>query len=167
MILHYFKQKENIEQEIAKNIYKSILIISNKFLKNNSFFIYKDFNSSFELVSIYLIIFMQINIKKKIRNFHKINEHLVATLISDLDESLRSKGIGDMSIGKYVKSYVKKFYFRLSRFPKIENEFNINFFEEYLKLFDLIIEDKIEMASEKLFKEYKIIANKHIFKSIP
>ena len=44
---------------------------------------------------------------------------LLILFIKDLDESLSLRGIGDMSIGKYVKSYVKKFYFRLSKFPKI------------------------------------------------
>ena len=32
--------------------------------------------------------------------------------IEDLDKALREIGIGDMSIGKYVKKYVKKFYYR-------------------------------------------------------
>ena len=52
------------------------------------------------------------NNKKK---YQVVNEELVSLFIADLDESLREKGIGDMSIGKYVKSYVKKFYFRISK----------------------------------------------------
>ena len=53
--------------------------------------------------------------------YSKVNDELVSLFISDLDESLREKGIGDMSIGKYVKSYVKKFYFRISKFPNDNN----------------------------------------------
>ena len=33
----------------------------------------------------------------------------MSNFINDLDKSFREVGIGDMSIGKYVKKYVKKF----------------------------------------------------------
>ena len=55
--------------------------------------------------------------------------------IRDIDHSLRLSGIGDMSIGKYVKTYVKKFYFRVSELEKLfsKNEgFNDKKFSEYL-----------------------------------
>jgi len=156
MILHYFKKKENIEKKRAKTIYSAILKKSNIFLNNNSFFINKNYNSSFEVVSIFLIIFINLNISNNYKNFKKINEYLISLLISDLDESLRSKGIGDMSIGKYVKSYVKKFYFRLRKFPDI-NKISPILLEEYLVLFKQIKENEINIASHKLFKEYKKI----------
>ena len=129
---------------------------SNIFLNNNSFFINKNYNSSFEVVSIFLIIFINLNISNNYKNFKKINEYLISLLISDLDESLRSKGIGDMSIGKYVKSYVKKFYFRLRKFPDL-NKISPILLEEYLVLFKQIKENEINIASHKLFKEYKKI----------
>ena len=53
----------------------------------------------------------------------------------DLDKSLRELGIGDMSIGKYVKSYVKKFYYRIS---KLEIIFTINNFKEFDKYINKI-----------------------------
>ena len=71
----------------------------------------------------------------------KVNEKLVSLFISDLDESLREKGIGDMSIGKYVKSYVKKFYFRMSKFPNDNNLYKNASFIDYLKIIDLIKND--------------------------
>ena len=43
----------------------------------------------------------------------KVNDELMSNFINDLDKSFREVGIGDMSIGKYVKKYVKKFYHRL------------------------------------------------------
>ena len=70
--------------------------------------------------------FIRINLLQNNRNkYLVINDKLVSLFIEDLDESLREKGIGDMSIGKYVKSYVKKFYFRLGKFP-IDNIFYNN-----------------------------------------
>ena len=122
MILHYFKKKENKGQIIAIEQYKKILAESNLFLNENNFFKIKNYKISFEIVSIFLIMFIRINLLKNNRKLYlKVNDELLSLFISDLDESLREKGIGDMSIGKYVKSYVKKFYFRISKFPDDNN----------------------------------------------
>ena len=157
MILHYFTKKENAEKIIAKNIYETILYKSNKVLNENSFFIEKNYNISFEIISLLIIMYINSNIKKKIKNYYKINEFLVSYFVSDLDESLRVKGIGDMSIGKYVKSYVKKFYFRLSKFPKVSDEINHDIFVEYLELFNIIESNKYFDASKKFLEIHKII----------
>jgi len=143
MILQYFKNKENKELIIATNQYKRILYDSKIFLNKNNFFKSKDYKTSFELVSIFLIMFIRINLLEHDRIVYlKVNDELISLFISDLDESLREKGIGDMSIGKYVKSYVKKFYFRISKFPKDNNLYKNESFIQYLKITDLIkIED--------------------------
>ena len=139
MILHYFKKKENKEQIIASHQYKKILYESNKFLDNNDFFKVKDFKTSFEIVSIFLIMFIRKNLLENNRKkYLKVNNELISLFISDLDESLREKGIGDMSIGKYVKSYVKKFYFRVKKFPNDNNLYNNESFIDYLKITNLI-----------------------------
>ena len=157
MILHYFNKKENIEKKIAEETYKAILKLSNKILNDNNFFIKKDYNSSFEIVSILLIIHIQKNITENYKNFKLINEILISTFISDLDESLRVKGIGDMSIGKYVKSYVKKFYFRLRKFKDNHINYNKDFFEEYFNNFDLIKKDSYQKAAFVFDHIYKDI----------
>ena len=161
MILHYFRKKENNEQQIAKNIYNKILKLSNLFLNENNFFKNNDYNSSFEIVSILIIIYIKINIKFKIKNYKIINEQLMNLLVSDLDESLRSKGIGDMSIGKYVKSYVKKFYFRLSKFPGDITVINQDSLLLYFNYFDFLYEDEKLNASIKLYNIYKNIINNY------
>ncbi len=142
MILQYFKKKENKELIIATDQYKKILFESKNFMNMHNFFKAKDYKTSFEIVSFFLIIFIRKNLLEDNRKqFLKVNDKLVSLFISDLDESLREKGIGDMSIGKYVKSYVKKFYFRLSKFPS-ENYIHTNeILIEYLKLTDLIKND--------------------------
>ena len=139
MILQYFKNKENKELIIATNQYKRILFDSKIFLNKNNFFKSKDYKTSFELVSIFLIMFIRKNLLEHDRKVYlKVNDELLSLFISDLDESLREKGIGDMSIGKYVKSYVKKFYFRISKFPKDNNLYKNESFIEYLKITELI-----------------------------
>ena len=147
MILHYFTKKENNDKKIAQEFYKKILYQSNNLLKKNKFFKKSDFNSSFEIVSIFLIFYIKLHIQFKTTNYKKINEYLIETFVLDLDDSLRSKGIGDMSIGKYVKSYVKKFYFRISKFPHDNNLYKNNDFIEYLKLTDLIKNDNYVYVS--------------------
>ncbi len=161
MILHYFKKKENIEKKIADDTYKKILLESNFILKENNCFSEKNYKSSFEVVSILLIIYINLNIKNKIVNYKDINENLIMLFISDLDESLRTKGIGDMSIGKYVKSYVKKFYFRLSKFPENINNDNYNDFELYFSNFDFIKDEEISNASRIFWNIYKKIHNSY------
>ena len=150
MILHYFKNKENKEQIIASNQYRSILSRSKLFLNENNFFKVKDYKTSFEIVSIFLIMFIRKNILEDNKKFYlKVNDELMSLFISDLDESLRQKGIGDMSIGKYVKSYVKKFYFRISKFPNDNNLYKNESFIEYLRVTDLIIGDDYIKVSRK------------------
>ena len=150
MILQYFKKKENKEQIIAKKQYKYVIYESNVFLNENNFFITRDYKTSFEIVSIFLIMFIRINLLKNNRKKYLIvNDELISLFIADLDESLREKGIGDMSIGKYVKSYVKKFYFRISKFPDDNNLYNNAAFIEYLKITNLIKNDDYINVSRK------------------
>tara|TARA_B100001057_G_scaffold265487_1_gene265689 strand:+ start:1196 stop:1690 length:495 start_codon:yes stop_codon:yes gene_type:complete len=157
MILQYFKRKENKEKKIAQNLYKKILYLSNSIHKKNSLFKEFNYNSSFEIVSIILIIFIKLNIKFRIENYKIINEYLISTFISDLDDSLRTKGIGDMSIGKYVKSYVKKFYYRLSRFPNNIEKIDYDAFLNYFNNFDIINNERKEEASSEFLKVYNNI----------
>ena len=140
-------------------VYKIILNKSKSLLQNNNFFKNKDYNTSFELVSLFLILYIKNNINKKNKNFHKINESLISIFISDLDESLRTKGIGDMSIGKYVKKYVKKFYFRLSKFPEIKTKDDNSLIIKYLHTFDIIKENQYSIAAEKLLLKIDDIIN--------
>ena len=155
MILQYFKKKENKEQNIAKEQYKKILFESNIFLKSNNFFKVKNYKTSFEIVSIFLIMFIRINLlKDNKKKFIKVNDELISLFISDLDESLREKGIGDMSIGKYVKSYVKKFYFRISKFPEDNDLYKNKHFIDYLKITNLFENDDYNNVSRKFNEKF-------------
>lgn len=157
MILHYFNKKENKAKIFADNLYNQILIKSNIILKNNNFFKNKNYNTSFEIVTLFLIIFIKYNISTKVINAKKINEELIAVFISDLDESFRSKGIGDMSIGKYVKKHVKKFYFRVANFPEKLNFEDPFILDEYFTVTKFIFtKDHLE-ATKAFVKHFRQI----------
>ena len=160
MILQYFKKKENKEQIIAVEQYKKILTESNLFLFKNNFFKEKNYNTSFEIITIFLIMFIRKNLLENNKKFyHKVNDQLVSLFISDLDESLREKGIGDMSIGKYVKSYVKKFYFRISKFPQDNVLYKNQTFIEYLKITDFMKNDDYVNVSRKFNDKFSEFIN--------
>ena len=160
MILQYLKKKENKEQIIATEQYKKIIAESKLFLNENNFFKEKNYKISFEIVSIFLIMFIRKNLLEYNRkDFIKVNDELMALFISDLDESLREKGIGDISIGKYVKSYVKKFYFRISKFPDDNNLYKNESFIEYLKSIDLIKNDDYVNVSRKFNDKFTEFLN--------
>jgi len=112
VILQYFKKKENEYKIKSNEIYLNILIKS-KSLLNKKFFNEIDFSTSFELISILLIYYLKFFKNKDIALNKRVKEELMKNLVNDLDKSLRDVGISDMSIGKYVKKYVKKFYYRL------------------------------------------------------
>ena len=104
--------------------------------------------------------FIRKNLLEENRKFYsKVNDELMSLFISDLDESLRENGIGDMSIGKYVKSYVKKFYFRIKKFPDDNNLYKNQSFIEYLKMTDLIKNDDYSNVSRKFNDKFNEFLN--------
>ena len=134
MILQYFKKKDNEFKIKSDKIYLNILIQS-KSLLNKKYFNEIDFSVSFELISIILIFNIKFLKDKDIDSNNRVNEELIKNLVNDLDKSLRDLGISDMSIGKYVKKYVKKFYYRLRILDSI---FEYNNYEELLKYLNSI-----------------------------
>ena len=150
MVLQYFHKKENKDQIIAKKIYSSIISLLQELFNNKNFDIKRDFNSSFELMS--LILFMIFYLSKLKSENKAINQHLMDLYIADLDKTLRELGIGDMNIGKYVKSYVKKIYYRISKLEFIFRDNNYDDFEIYInKIFFNNKTTKHEKFSKYLF----------------
>ncbi len=123
MILQYFRKKENQYKNTADEIYLYI-VDESRILIKKKYFKEINFNTSFELVSILTIFYLKILKDKKEIRFKKINDEIVNNLISDFDKTFREMGIGDISIGKYVKKYVKKFYYRIKKLDNILNNIN-------------------------------------------
>ncbi len=159
MIFKHILNKDNKVKEISNYYYLEIIKQSNEIINSKNLLLKKNFNVSFELVSLLIIIYITVIKEKKIRYFSKINQLVINNFISDLDESLRKEGIGDMSIGKYVKSYVKKFYFRLSKFLDINNQEEDNIYEKYLTSFDFIMEENVNELSKILRNIVKNLKN--------
>ena len=119
-----------------------------------------NFNHTFEITS--LLLFCIFFGSKKSSELQKVdiknNQILMDYFIRDIDHSLRLSGIGDMSIGKYVKTYVKKFYFRVSELEKLftkNEDFNNNKFSEYLIKYNIIFNPSETDFNDNLIKDLK------------
>ena len=121
-----------------------------------------NFNHTFEITSLLLfcIFFGSKTSSKFNKNDINNNQILMDYFIRDIDHSLRLGGIGDMSIGKYVKTYVKRFYFRVSElenfFSKREG-FDNNKFNEYLIKYNVVSKSSDLNYIDNLINDLKIL----------
>jgi len=158
MFLQYFFKKENNQKIFSDNIYIDIVNQSKDILNKYDYFATKNYKSSFEIISIIIIFYLKIIKEIKIKDYKKINEIIIKNFISDLDKSLRENGIGDMSIGKYVKSYVKKFYYRLSKLDAILGSKNEKLdFIGFLDDLNIVKKDKLHLVYFKFINNYNEI----------
>ena len=156
MILHYFYKKENKQDNNINILYEDTINVVKKITSKNYINKTKDFNLSFEITSILLFcIFAHSNDnndKNMISETQK--QKLMNLFTSDIDHSLRLSGVGDMSIGKYVKAYVKKFYFRISKLEEIFfNNEDIILFKLYLVRYK-ILNENITIIDNNILKEF-------------
>ena len=154
MFLHYFNKKRNNLKKTSDLIYKDIFLISNNFM--NNYFSIKElnFNLKFEIFSIITVFYLK-KLKDINASIHQqLSQNIINYLINDLDKTLREQGIGDMSIGKYVKKFVKKFYYRLKILDLILNDKNEFNFVEYLIKFEISGTENSKKMSQDLVKIY-------------
>ena len=163
-ILQYFYKKENRDKDLAFLIYGEVIKVVSLIISKNSELIKNDFKSSFEITSIILFCIFHGNnnnpLNIKIKN-NNLNQELMHLFINDLDHSLKMSGIGDMSIGKYVKSYVKKFYFRINKMEAIFNSKEHTKFRLYLE--ELSIFKKLnnnQIFIHEFFKNAEMLVKK-------
>ena len=154
MLLHYFYKKENKEKNYVNDIYSKNIKLSIRFIQSSNYILKKDFQTSFEIFSLFLIFHLK-NFKDfKIKNYKKINEELINLFVKDLDYSFREIGIGDMKIGKYVKTFIKKFYFRLLAMEEILNTKDLKKSVEFVSNLNIIKKNQITRATKEMLNIY-------------
>ena len=159
MFLHYFKRKENRHKDFANNKYTELLTITHQFIKDNNLK-NDNLNVSLDILSILLIIlFNFLKVNKSDEN-KLVAQEIMNLFIKDLDHSFKQIGIGDMSIGKYVKFYVKKFYFRVKIYEKhhaFNSKDNWHDFIEGCKI--NILKENQNIFYVSIFEFYKNLTN--------
>ena len=157
MFLQYFKIKRNNYKKQSLSIYQEIVNHSNHFIKNS--LNDKDFNFDevFEIFSIITVFYLKKLKDENTQINNVISQSIIDSFINDLDQNFREKGIGDMSIGKYVKKYVKKFYYRLSIIDKNLDNSNFDELSLFLKNLDFINNDHLDEVLKKIYSKYNEI----------
>ncbi len=155
MFLQYFKIKRNNYKKQTLSIYQEIVNHSNHFIKNSLNDKDFKFDEVFEIFSIITVFYLKKLKDKNTQINNAISQSIIDSFIKDLDQNFREKGIGDMSIGKYVKKYVKKFYYRLKILDKIFKEnADINF-DNYIQKFGISNYGN----TQKIAKDLQILYN--------
>ncbi len=154
MVLQYFKKKENEYKKKADEIY-SLSIDKSKNIINKNFLKKANFDSSFEITSIILIFCLKILKDHNKNKNNEISNYLINNLILDLDNTFREMGIGDMSIGKHVKKYVKKFYYRIRIIDPIIERTDFHKLYEYLKSLKSVDKSDHKNIVNDLLEVYK------------
>ncbi len=157
MFFKYFNLKKNNLNDQSLTFYKEIVNHSNIFIKNQISDENLNFNDVFEIFTIVTIFYLKKLKDKNTSDSKIISQEIIDSFVRDLDQHFREQGIGDMSIGKYVKKYVKKFYYRLKILDAVfENnkELDIN---EYLYKIDTLPKENIDQISSNLKELYNRI----------
>ena len=161
MFFKYFNLKKNNLNNQSLSLYKEIVNHSNNFIKYNNSDENINFNDVFEIFSIVIIFYLKKLKDKNTPDSKIISQEIIDSFVKDLDQHFREQGIGDMSIGKYVKKYVKKFYYRLKILDAVfekNKELNIN---EYLYKIDTLPKENIDQLSSNLKELYNRILIKN------
>jgi len=157
MFFKYFNLKKNNLNDQSLTFYKEIVNHSNIFIKNQISDENLNFNDVFEIFTIVTIFYLKKLKDKNTSDSKIISQEIIDSFVRDLDQHFREQGIGDMSIGKYVKKYVKKFYYRLKLLDAVfenDKELDIN---EYLYKIDTLPKENIDQISSNLKELYNRI----------
>ena len=148
---------KNKDKKVAKMIYSDLITCIGKVNQNFFNFNNNNFDETFEITSIILFCILNGMKNRSEQKYKKLNQDLMDIFINDLDYSFRNLGIGDMSIGKYTKKYVKKFYYRLSKLDVIFSDNDFNKFYNYLIVHKLVSQNINSKMLNKLFEDLNML----------
>ena len=157
MFFKYFNLKKNNLNHQSLTFYKEIVNHSNNIIKNNNSDENVNFNDVFEIFSIVTIFYLKKLKDKNTKDSKTISQEIIDSFVRDLDQHFREQGIGDMSIGKYVKKYVKKFYYRLQTLDAVFEKNKELDISEYLNKIDNLPKQNIDQMSSNLKELYNSI----------
>ena len=159
MFFNYFNLKKNNLNDQSLTFYKEIVNHSNNIIKNNNSNENVNFNDVFEIFSIVTIFYLKKLKDKNTTDSKTISQEIIDSFVRDLDQHFREQGIGDMSIGKYVKKYVKKFYYRLKILDSIFENDNYEELLNYLNSLEFVNKDKSNELANELSEFFVQIKN--------
>ena len=157
MFFKYFNSKKNNLNNESFSLYQEIVNHSNSFIKNNLNHRNLNFNEVFEIFSVVIIFYLKKLKDKKNEESKILSQAIIDNFVKDLDQHFREQGIGDMSIGKYVKKYVKKFYFRLKILDPIFENHNYKEFENYLNSKEFVNKKNLKTLVSDLSEFFELI----------
>ena len=159
MFFKYFNLKKNNLNNQSLTFYKEIVNHSNNLIKNNNSDENVNFNDVFEIFSIVTIFYLKKLKDKNTPESKIISQEIIDSFVRDLDQNFREQGIGDMSIGKYVKKYVKKFYYRLKILDPIFENDNYEELLNHVNSLESINKNNSNELVNQLFKFFMQIKN--------
>ena len=157
MFFKYFNSKKNNLNDQSLTFYKEIVNQSNYTIKNDISDENVNFNDVFEIFCIVTIFYLKKLKDKNTTDSKIISQEIIDSFVRDLDQHFREQGIGDMSIGKYVKKYIKKFYYRLKILDAIFEKNKELKISEYFNKIDILSKENIDQISSNLIVLYKRI----------
>ena len=161
MFFKYFNLKKNNLNNQSSSMYQEIVNHSNNFIKNNISDENLNFNDVFEIFTIVTIFYLKKLKDENTTDSKIISQEIIDSFVRDLDQHFREQGIGDMSIGKYVKKYVKKFYYRLQILDAVFEKNKELDISEYLNKIDNLPKQNIDQISSNLKELYNRILIKN------
>jgi len=111
----FFKKKKYNAKKL-KDVLNKIIKISNSISFNKKFKIPESFYARYEII---LILIFLLYLRLKNEKVNKIKIQIICNYLFEyLDYSLREIGIGDLSVGKKVKTLARIFSFRMKSYEE-------------------------------------------------
>ena len=115
-IKKFFFKKKKYNTKKIKDVLNNIIKISNSVSFNKKFKIPTSFNARYEII---LILIFLLYLRQKNEKVNKIKIQILYNYLFEyLDYSLREIGIGDLSVGKKVKTLARIFSFRMKSYEE-------------------------------------------------